>query len=137
MIRKQVNRWLEYLFRLYKDSKETGNHVTEYFKQQALLIGLTVDEVELLKMASPMHAIGKVAIPDHVLLKPGKLNAEEWEIMKSHAVIGYELLRIQIDRFFRQLQLLPGSIMKNGMVVDIPKVWLVKTFHSKVVSWLL
>jgi putative two-component system response regulator len=77
-------------------SKETGNHVkrvAEYSKQLALLIGLTNDEAELLKMASPMHDIGKVAIPDHVLLKPGKLNAEEWEIMKSHAVIGYELLR--------------------------------------------
>lgn len=77
-------------------SKETGNHVkrvAEYSHQLALLAGLPADEAELLKMASPMHDIGKVAIPDRVLLKPGKLDAEEWEIMKTHASIGYELLR--------------------------------------------
>ena len=77
-------------------SKETGNHVkrvAEYSRQLALLAGLPPDEAELLKMASPMHDIGKVAIPDRVLLKPGKLDAEEWEIMKTHASIGYELLR--------------------------------------------
>jgi len=77
-------------------SMETGNHVkrvAEYSRQLALLIGLPKEEAELLKMASPMHDIGKVAIPDTVLLKPGKLDADEWEIMKTHATIGYELLR--------------------------------------------
>jgi len=77
-------------------SKETGNHVkrvAEYSRQLALLSGLPCEQAELLKMASPMHDIGKVAIPDHVLLKPGKLNDEEWAIMKTHASIGYELLR--------------------------------------------
>ena len=77
-------------------SRETGNHVkrvAEYSRQLALLCGLDGEEAELLKMASPMHDIGKVAIPDRVLLKPGKLDAEEWEIMKTHASIGYELLR--------------------------------------------
>ena len=76
-------------------SRETGNHVkrvAEYSRQLALLSGLPGDEAELLKMASPMHDIGKVAIPDRVLLKPGKLDAEEWEIMKTHASIGHELL---------------------------------------------
>jgi len=77
-------------------SKETGNHVkrvAEYSRLLGLLAGLPADEAELLKMASPMHDIGKVAIPDRVLLKPGKLDAEEWEIMQTHAEIGYELLR--------------------------------------------
>ncbi|MCK4709190.1 MAG: HD domain-containing protein, partial [Gammaproteobacteria bacterium] len=77
-------------------SQETGNHVkrvAEYSKQLVLLSGLPSEEAELLKMASPMHDIGKVAIPDHVLLKPGKLNDVEWEAMKTHASIGYELLR--------------------------------------------
>jgi HD-GYP domain-containing protein (c-di-GMP phosphodiesterase class II) len=76
-------------------SKETGNHVkrvAEYSRQLAMLMGLPGDEAELLKMASPMHDIGKVAIPDRVLLKPGKLDEEEWEIMKTHASIGHELL---------------------------------------------
>ncbi len=76
-------------------SRETGNHVkrvAEYSYQLARLSGLPDDEAELLKMASPMHDIGKVAIPDRVLLKPGKLDAEEWEIMKTHASIGHDLL---------------------------------------------
>ena len=95
-----INTQKELIFRMGEigetRSKETGNHVkrvAEYSKQLALLIGLPIDEAELLKMASPMHDIGKVAIPDDVLLKPGKLDAAEWEIMKTHAAIGYELLR--------------------------------------------
>jgi hypothetical protein len=65
-------------------SKETGNHVkrvAEYSRQLGLLSGLEADQALLLKMASPMHDIGKVAIPDSVLKKPGKLDADEWEIM--------------------------------------------------------
>jgi HD-GYP domain-containing protein (c-di-GMP phosphodiesterase class II) len=77
-------------------SKETGNHVkrvAEYSYLIALGMGLSQDEAELLKMASPMHDIGKVAIPDSVLKKPGKLTDEEFDIMKSHTVIGYNLLK--------------------------------------------
>jgi len=76
-------------------SRETGYHakrVAEYSRQLALLAGLDQHEAELLKMASPMHDIGKVAIQDHILLKPGKLDDEEWTIMKTHASIGHELL---------------------------------------------
>jgi HD-GYP domain-containing protein (c-di-GMP phosphodiesterase class II) len=77
-------------------SKETGNHVkrvAEYSKILALKYGLSEEEAELIKTASPMHDIGKVAIPDAILNKPGKLTAEEYEIMKSHTVIGYNLLK--------------------------------------------
>lgn len=77
-------------------SKETGNHVkrvAEYSKILALKCGLSEEEAELIKTASPMHDIGKVAIPDAILNKPGKLTAEEYEIMKSHTVIGYNLLK--------------------------------------------
>ena len=76
-------------------SKETGSHVkrvAEYSRLLALMAGLGKDEAEMLKMASPMHDIGKVAIPDAVLLKPGKLDEEEWAIMKTHASIGHDLL---------------------------------------------
>ena len=75
---------------------QAGNHVksvAEYSEQLALLSGLRLEDIELMKMASPLHDIGKVAIPDSILLKPGKLNEDEWEIMKTHASIGYELLR--------------------------------------------
>jgi HD-GYP domain-containing protein (c-di-GMP phosphodiesterase class II) len=77
-------------------SKETGNHVkrvAEYSYLLALGLGMSQEEADLLKMASPMHDIGKVAIPDAVLKKPGKLTDEEFEIMKSHTVIGYNLLK--------------------------------------------
>ncbi|WP_417325366.1 HD domain-containing phosphohydrolase [Halarcobacter sp.] len=77
-------------------SKETGNHVkrvAEYSKILAIKYGLDENEANLLKEASPMHDIGKVGIPDRVLKKPAKLNDEEWEIMKSHAEIGYDMLK--------------------------------------------
>jgi len=77
-------------------SKETGNHVkrvAEYSKVLALHYGLNADEAELLKMASPMHDIGKVGIPDDILNKPGKLTDNEWNIMKTHASLGYQMLK--------------------------------------------
>jgi len=77
-------------------SKETGNHVkrvAEYSKLLASLYGLDEDECELLKMASPMHDIGKVGIPDNILNKPAKFEPDEWEIMKTHAELGYEMLK--------------------------------------------
>jgi len=85
-------------------SKETGNHVrrvAEYSKILALGLGMTELESELLKMASPMHDIGKVAIPDAVLLKPGKLDEEEFKIMKSHAYSGYKMLHHSDRRILR------------------------------------
>jgi Response regulator containing a CheY-like receiver domain and an HD-GYP domain len=77
-------------------SRETGNHVkrvAEYSYHIALALGMSREEAELLKMASPMHDIGKVAIPDAVLAKPGRLTEAEYEIMKTHTTIGYNLLK--------------------------------------------
>lgn len=77
-------------------SKETGNHVkrvAEYSYLLALGLGMSKEEAELLKMASPMHDIGKVAIPDSVLNKPGKLTDEEFKLMQNHTRIGYNLLK--------------------------------------------
>jgi len=76
-------------------SKETGNHVkrvAEYSKLLALKFGLSEAESELLKIASPMHDIGKIGIPDVILNKPAKFTPEEFEVMKNHAVIGYNML---------------------------------------------
>ena len=76
-------------------SSETGNHVkrvAEYSRLLATKIGLGHEEVETLVTATPMHDIGKVGIPDSVLKKPGKLTSEEFEIMKSHAEIGFNIL---------------------------------------------
>ncbi|MEA3456241.1 MAG: HD domain-containing protein [Campylobacterota bacterium] len=77
-------------------SKETGNHVkrvAEYSKILALALGMDETEAEMLKQASPMHDIGKVAIPDAILNKPGKLDEKEFRKMKEHAQLGYEMLR--------------------------------------------
>ncbi|MGE7272382.1 HD-GYP domain-containing protein [Brevibacillus panacihumi] len=77
-------------------SKETGNHVkrvAEYSKLLTCKYGLSEEEAELLRIASPMHDIGKIAIPDAILTKNGKLTDEEFEVMKTHADIGYHLLK--------------------------------------------
>lgn len=76
-------------------SKETGQHVrrvAEYTRLLALLHGINEDEADILKMASPMHDIGKVGIPDSILNKPGKLNPDEFELMKTHTTTGYQML---------------------------------------------
>ncbi|WP_373071624.1 HD domain-containing phosphohydrolase [Sulfurimonas sp.] len=77
-------------------SKETGNHVkrvAEYSKILALAYGLDQDEAELLKQASPMHDIGKIAIPDAILKKPGRFDADERKIMETHAELGYNMVK--------------------------------------------
>ncbi|MDG0812027.1 HD-GYP domain-containing protein [Cohnella rhizosphaerae] len=77
-------------------SKETGNHVrrvAEYSYVLAKAYGLSDREAETLRDVSPMHDIGKVAIPDAVLNKPGKLTDEEYDIIKSHTRVGHQLLK--------------------------------------------
>ena len=77
-------------------SKETGNHVkrvAEYSRLLALLWGMDKKEANNLLIASPMHDIGKVGIPDSILKKTGKLTEDEFEIMKEHSLIGYNILK--------------------------------------------
>jgi len=78
----------------FKDN-ETGLHVIRmslYSKIIALASGMPEDEADILLNAAPMHDIGKIGIPDKVLLKPGKLDSEEWRIMQQHSKIGAEIL---------------------------------------------
>ncbi|MBT3367333.1 MAG: response regulator [Nitrospina sp.] len=78
----------------YRDN-ETGMHVIRMSRLSAKLakeIGLSDDECQLMLQASPMHDVGKIGVPDQILLKPGKLNEEEWAIMKKHPEIGAEIL---------------------------------------------
>ena len=77
-------------------SKETGLHVkrvAEYSYLLATLYGLDEEHAQRIKQASPMHDIGKVGIADSILNKPGKLTEDEFEIMKTHAELGYEMLK--------------------------------------------
>lgn len=78
----------------YRDN-ETGMHVVRMSQSSALLarqMGLSAEECEIILHASPMHDIGKIAIPDSVLLKPGKLEGKEWRTMQSHAEVGAQIL---------------------------------------------
>ena len=77
-------------------SEETGNHVkrvAEYSKVLALAWGMNDIDAELLKQASPMHDIGKVAIPDAILNKQGVLNTYERQVMDTHAELGFEMTK--------------------------------------------
>ncbi len=77
-------------------SKETGNHVkrvARYSEIIAIKYGMPLDEVKIFTEASPMHDIGKVAIEDAILNKPGKLNKEEFKRMKEHAQLGYDMIK--------------------------------------------
>ena len=79
-----------------KRSKETGSHVkrvANYSYLLAIHYGLTEYEAEKIKLASPLHDLGKIAIPDHILNKPGKHDAAEWVIMQQHAELGYQILQ--------------------------------------------
>lgn len=78
----------------YRDN-ETGYHILRMSHYSALLAraaGLNVAECDMLLDASPMHDVGKIGIPDRILLKPGPLDADEWVIMKTHARIGADIL---------------------------------------------
>ena len=78
----------------YKDN-ETGSHVIRmsYYSQLiALAYGMDDEEAEQLRQVAPMHDIGKIGIPDNIMLKPGKLDAKEWEIMTAHPQIGAKLI---------------------------------------------
>ena len=85
-------------------SQETGEHikrVAKYSKVLATAYGLCEDEVDMLELASPMHDIGKIAIPDAILNKPGKLTNEEFDIIKTHAQKGHDMLGISNRPLFK------------------------------------
>ena len=90
---------------------ETGNHILRMARYSRLIaegIGLNPARCELIEMASPMHDIGKIGIPDQILLKPGKLTQEEFTIMKTHPVIGYQILQES-----------PSSILQQGAQIAL------------------
>jgi len=79
---------------MYRD-EETGAHIRRVGVYSALLaeaLGWPDEDVERIRMAAPMHDIGKIGIPDAILQKPGVLTPNEFEIMKQHTVIGAEML---------------------------------------------
>ncbi len=78
----------------YRDN-ETGMHIVRMSNYAYCLskkVGYTEDQAEELLNAAPMHDVGKIGIPDTILLKPGKLEKEEWDIMRQHPAIGAEII---------------------------------------------
>ena len=90
----------------YRDT-ETGDHIVRmstYCEALARKLGMTDEECELVLATTPLHDVGKIAIPDSILLKPGALSTEEFEIMRSHAEIGAEILSGGTSPFLRMAE---------------------------------
>ena len=95
----------------YRD-EETGNHIIRMAKYSRIIaeeLGLSRDDAEVIEMAAPMHDIGKIGIRDDILLKPGKLTSEEFEIMKTHTIIGHDILKDSPSKFLQM-----GGIIALG-----------------------
>ena len=93
------DREQELIFRMSRAAEfrdpETGAHIqrmAHYSQIIARTLGLDAKAQKLILEAAPMHDVGKIGIPDYILLKPGKLTPEEFEVMKGHARLGFELL---------------------------------------------
>jgi two-component system response regulator RpfG len=123
----------ETLFRLARAGEfrdeETGNHVIRMARYSRLIaeaIGLSVQEAETIELAAPLHDIGKIGIPDGILLKPGKLNEAERREMQKHPLIGYEILKGSPSKYLRMGALIAlghhekwdGSGYPHGLVGD-------------------
>lgn len=105
-------------------SKESGFHVKRvalYCELLAQLVGLSVEEVKTLKQASPLHDVGKISIPDAILHKPDKLNEQEWEIMKTHASVGAELLEDSNLFLLKTASIIAGSHHEKWDGTGYPK----------------
>ena len=108
---KQSQREISYIIgeAVERRSKETGSHVkrvAHYSYMLAILYGLSEFDADIIRLASPLHDVGKIAIPDNILNKPAKLDAQEWEIMQTHAQIGEDI--------FSQSQ---NEILQMGAVI--------------------
>lgn len=93
-------------------SQETGDHiqrVAEVAYNIARLYGLPESDCEKIRLAAPMHDLGKIGIPDAVLNKPGRLSATEYAVMKTHSVIGREMLRSSKRKLLRFAAEIAGS----------------------------
>jgi putative two-component system response regulator len=113
---------LEIVYRLaraaeYRD-EHTGNHIQRislYCVAIGKRLGLNERQLDLLRYGSILHDIGKLGIPDEILLKPGSLTPEEWEIMKKHTIIGQRSLRERELPILKLGKRSPFIIMRDGM----------------------
>jgi two-component system response regulator RpfG len=95
----------------YRD-EDTGNHIIRMAKYARLIaeeLSLSAMECDEIESSAPMHDIGKIGIPDHILLKPGPLGEEEWRIMQSHTEIGHRILSDSPSRYLQM-----GAVIALG-----------------------
>ncbi|WP_331775025.1 HD-GYP domain-containing protein [Sulfurospirillum sp. 1612] len=97
-----------------KNSKnnETSEHVrrvSSYTKQLCILLGIENEKTNIISKASVFHDIGKILIPDAILNKADKLNHEEWKTVKTHALLGYEMLKRSNNDIFQVASLIAYS----------------------------
>jgi len=109
--------------------EETGTHLIRMSRYSGLIAGalsLDAEEAETVELSAPLHDIGKIGIPDQILLKPGKLDAPEWTLMQRHAVIGHDILKGSASKYVRMGALIAlghhekydGSGYPNGLEGD-------------------
>jgi two-component system response regulator RpfG len=109
--------------------EETGYHLirmSRYSRLIANALSLGEDEAETVELSAPLHDIGKIGIPDQILLKPAKLDEPEWGVMRRHPVIGHEILKGSASKYVRMGALIAlghhekydGSGYPNGLVGD-------------------
>lgn len=123
----------ETLLRLAKAGEfrdeETGNHILRMAHYSRLIaegIGMPPDDVETIELAAPLHDLGKIGLPDQILLKTGRLTPEETLVMQRHPVIGYEILKDSPSKYVRMGALIAlghhekfdGSGYPYGLVGD-------------------
>jgi two-component system, response regulator RpfG len=108
---------------------ETGFHLIRMARYSRLIadaLGLGRDEAETVELSAPLHDIGKIGVPDQILLKPDKLDEGEWQIMRRHPVMGHEILKGSASKYVRMGALIAlghherydGSGYPNGLVGD-------------------
>jgi two-component system response regulator RpfG len=109
--------------------EDTGNHLMRMARYSRLIancIGLEREEAETIELAAPLHDIGKIGTPDHILLKPGRHTPEEQVIMRLHPLIGHEILEGSASKYVRMGALIAlghhekydGSGYPNGLAGD-------------------
>ena len=109
--------------------EETGYHLIRMARYSRLIanaLGLDRDEAETIELAAPLHDIGKIGIPDGILLKPARLDEGEWATMQRHPVIGHEILKGSASKYVRMGALIAlghherydGKGYPNGLVGD-------------------
>lgn len=86
-------------------SQETGNHVNRVGEMCYTIgryLGMPEQELKMLRQASTMHDLGKIGIPDNILKKPGRFTDEEYAVMKSHSMMGYDMLSHSRSRLLQE-----------------------------------